>query len=279
MVHCVKKQKNVLRMGNLNMYKFMTPNEVWEKIRSEAHDMMFREPMLGSYFLQCIINQKSLSGALSFQLANRLGGSVMPPVVLREIFTDAYDSDPDIISAAAADLEAVKERDPAVRSYAAPLLYLKGYQSIQAYRTAHWLWNDGRLDMAYFLQNLISTAFAVDIHPAARIGRGIMFDHATGIVIGETAVVGDNVSFLHNVTLGGTGHEQGDRHPKVGSGVMFGAGASILGNITIGDGAKIGAGSVVLHSVPAHTTVVGVPAHVTGRPESDMPACDMNQNI
>ena len=203
----------------------------------------------------------------------------MPAVVLREIFDEAFSSDSGIIQSAIIDLEAVKSRDPAVLYYTTPLLYLKGYQAIQAYRISHWLWINQRHEIAYFLQNIISVTFGVDIHPAAKLGSGIMFDHATGIVIGETAVVGDDVSFLHNVTLGGTGHEHGDRHPKICSGVMIGTGVSILGNIIVGTGAKIGAGSVVLHDVEEHTTVVGVPAKVVGKCNSEKPSADMDQHI
>jgi serine O-acetyltransferase len=253
--------------------------QIWDAIRTEATAMMVKEPMLGSFFLQAIINQKSFADALSFQLSNRLSSSVMPAIVLREIFDEAFASDGEIIKAAAIDLEAVKERDPAVLYYTTPILYLKGYQAIQAYRISHWLWVNQRHEIAYFLQNIISVTFGVDIHPAAKMGAGIMFDHATGIVIGETAVVGDDVSFLHNVTLGGTGHEHGDRHPKICSGVMIGAGASILGNIIVGTGAKIGAGSVVLHDVEAHTTVAGVPAKVVGKCSCDKPSADMDQRI
>lgn len=257
----------------------MITEQIWNTIRTEASTMMVKEPMLGSFFLQAIINQKSFADALSFQLSNRLSSPVMPAVVLREIFDEAFASDENIIKSAIIDLEAVKARDPAVLYYTTPVLYLKGYQAIQAYRIAHWLWMNQRHEMAYFMQNIISVTFGVDIHPAAKIGAGIMFDHATGIVIGETAVVGDDVSFLHNVTLGGTGHEHGDRHPKICSGVMIGAGASILGNIIVGTGAKIGAGSVVLHDVEAHTTVAGVPAKVVGRCSCDKPSDDMDQQI
>ena len=257
----------------------MILEQIWDTIRTEATSMMVKEPMLGSFFLQAIINQKSFADALSFQLSNRLNSTVLPAVVLREIFDEAFASDDSIIRAAVIDLEAVKARDPAVLYYTTPLLYLKGYQAIQAYRIAHWLWMNQRHEMAYFLQNIISVAFGVDIHPAAKIGAGIMFDHATGIVIGETAVVGDDVSFLHNVTLGGTGHEHGDRHPKICSGVMIGAGASILGNIIVGTGAKIGAGSVVLRDVEAHTTVAGVPARVVGKCSCEKPSDDMDQQI
>lgn len=251
----------------------------WNKIKEEAKEIIKKEPLLGSYFLQSIINQKSFSDALSFQLSNKLGTAIMPTVVLREIFDDVFSKDDSIIESAMVDLEAVVERDPAVRQYSTPLLYLKGFQAIQSYRIAHWLWENKREELAYFMQHMMSVIYGVDIHPAAKIGKGIMFDHATGIVIGETAVIGDNVSFLHNVTLGGTGHEQGDRHPKVSSGVMIGAGASILGNINIGEGAKIGAGSVVLRDVNAHSTVAGVPAKKIGKCCNLMPSMEMDQNL
>ena len=203
----------------------------------------------------------------------------MPAIVLREVIETALAAQPDILDAAAADICAVKERDPAVRYYSTPLLYLKGFHALQGYRVAHWLWQQGRHSLAVFLQNQISVVFSVDVHPAAQIGRGIMFDHATGIIIGETAVVEDDVSILQNVTLGGTGKEHGDRHPKIREGVMIGAGAKVLGNIEVGRGAKIGAGSVVLQAVPAHTTVAGVPAHEVGHPDCDKPSLDMNQGL
>ncbi len=178
-----------------------------------------------------------------------------------------------------ADLVCRKRRDPACRSYLGALLHMKGFQALQAYRVAHWLWGQGREALALLLQGRIAGTFAVDIHPAARIGSGIMMDHATGIVIGETAVVGDNVSMLHGVTLGGTGKDVGDRHPKVRRGVLIGAGAKILGNIVIGEGAKVGAGSVVLNDVPPHSTVAGVPARMIGRPGVDQPALEMDQSL
>ncbi len=253
--------------------------QIWEIIHTEAALMMEKEPLLGSFFLQAILNQKSFAGALSYQLANRLCSKVMPAIVLREIFDRVLAGDGGIVKAATADLEAVKARDPAVLYYTTPILYLKGYQALQAYRIAHRMWLDQRHEFAYFLQNLISEKFGVDIHPAAKIGSGVMFDHATGIVIGETAVVGNNVSFLHNVTLGGTGHEHGDRHPKICDGVLIGAGASVLGNIIVGEGAKIGAGSVVLHDVEAHASVAGVPAKEVGRCRCDMPSVEMDQRF
>ena len=253
--------------------------QTWERIRTEALILVNEEPMLASFFHSTILNHDSLRSALSFQLANKLASAVMPAIVLREVIETALAAQPDILDAAAADICAVKERDPAVRYYSTPLLYLKGFHALQGYRVAHWLWQQGRHSLAVFLQNQISVVFSVDVHPAAQIGRGIMFDHATGIIIGETAVVEDDVSILQNVTLGGTGKEHGDRHPKIREGVMIGAGAKVLGNIEVGRGAKIGAGSVVLQAVPAHTTVAGVPAHEVGHPDCDKPSLDMNQGL
>ena len=192
---------------------------------------------------------------------------------------EAYAADPEMIASAACDIQAVRTRDPAVDKYSTPLLYLKGFHALQAYRIGHWLWTQGRRALAIFLQNQVSVSFQVDIHPAAKIGRGIMLDHATGIVVGETAVIEDDVSILQSVTLGGTGKTSGDRHPKIREGVMIGAGAKILGNIEVGRGAKIGAGSVVLQPVPPHTTAAGVPARIVGKPESDKPAMDMDQHF
>ena len=253
--------------------------QTWDKIRAEALSLVNEEPMLASFFHSTILNHDSLRSALSFQLANKLASAVMPAIVLREVIETALAAQPDILDAAAADICAVKERDPAVRYYSTPLLYLKGFHALQGYRVAHWLWQQGRHSLAVFLQNQISVVFSVDVHPAAQIGRGIMFDHATGIIIGETAVVENDVSILQNVTLGGTGKEYGDRHPKIREGVMIGAGAKVLGNIEVGCGAKIGAGSVVLQAVPPHTTVAGVPAREVGHPDCDKPSLDMNQGL
>ena len=251
----------------------------WDKIREEAAIMVAEEPMLASFFHSTILNHDSLRSALSFQLANKLASAVMPAMVLREVIETALAAQPDILDAVAADICAVKDRDPAVRYYSTPLLYLKGFHALQGYRVAHWLWQQGRYSLATFLQNQISVVFSVDVHPAAQIGCGIMFDHATGIIIGETAVVENDVSILQNVTLGGTGKEHGDRHPKIREGVMIGAGAKVLGNIEVGCGAKIGAGSVVLQAVPPHTTVAGVPAREVGHPDCDKPSLDMNQGL
>jgi serine O-acetyltransferase len=201
----------------------------------------------------------------------------MSEQLLREICDEAYAADPKISMAARADLKAVFERDPACHRLIQPMLFFKGFQAIQAYRVAHWLWTEGRKDMAYFFQMRCSEVFGIDIHPNARIGKGIMIDHAHSIVIGETAVVGDNVSMLHSVTLGGTGKEEEDRHPKIGDGVLIGAGAKVLGNIKIGNCSRVAAGSVVLEEVPACKTVAGVPARVVGDAGCSQPSVVMDQ--
>ncbi|CBJ83433.1 serine acetyltransferase [Xenorhabdus bovienii str. Jollieti] len=254
-------------------------NEVWKNIKNEARELADCEPMLASFFHATLLKHENLGSALSYMLANKLATPIMPAIAVREVVEDAYRSDPEMIGSAARDIKAVRLRDPAVDKYSTPLLYLKGFHALQAYRIAHWLWNQERKALAIYMQNQISVSFSVDIHPAAKIGCGIMLDHATGIVIGETAVVENDVSILQSVTLGGTGKAGGDRHPKVREGVMIGAGSKILGNIEIGRGAKIGAGSVVLRAVPPHTTVAGVPARIVGKPESDKPSLDMNQHF
>jgi serine O-acetyltransferase len=203
----------------------------------------------------------------------------MSEQILREIADEAYDSDPELGQIARADLTAVFDRDPACLRFIQPMLFFKGFQAVQAYRVGHWLWQKSRKDMAYFIQMRVSEVFGVDIHPAATLGRGIMIDHAHSIVIGETAVVGDNVSMLHSVTLGGTGKEDGDRHPKIGNGVLIGAGAKVLGNIHIGHCSRIAAGSVVLQDVPPCKTVAGVPAKVVGEAGCDQPSVTMDQLI
>lgn len=253
--------------------------QLWKKIREEAWGSSVSEPILASFFYSTILNHKSLKSALSYQLANRLDSHTMPAILLREVIDEAFTKDPAILNAAMADIVAVQERDPAVEDYSTPLLYLKGFHALQIHRVANWLWKEQRIPLAQYLQNRSSELFAVDVHPAATIGKGIMFDHATGVVVGETAIIEDNVSILQGVTLGGTGKVGGDRHPKIRQGVMIGAGAKVLGNIEIGTGAKIGAGSVVLDAVPAHTTVAGVPAKVVGKPSCDMPSLSMEQDL
>ncbi|CAQ86432.1 serine acetyltransferase [Photorhabdus asymbiotica] len=263
----------------VNIMSLEELDEVWKNIKTEARALAECEPMLASFFHATLLKHENLGSALSYMLANKLATPIMPAIAVREIVEEAYGSDQQMIVSAARDIIAVRLRDPAVDKYSTPLLYLKGFHALQAYRIAHWIWGEGRKALAIYLQNQISMSFGVDIHPAAKIGCGIMLDHATGIVIGETAVVENDVSILQSVTLGGTGKSGGDRHPKVREGVMIGAGSKILGNIEIGRGAKIGAGSVVLRSVPPHTTAAGVPARIVGKPESEKPSLDMNQHF
>jgi serine O-acetyltransferase len=252
---------------------------VWSSLRTQVTKMAESEPMMASYLHATVLNHASLEDALSFVLAGKLASPHLLAMSFREVIDTALAAAPDIGEAIRRDLSAVVERDPAARGVAEPFLHYKGFHALEAHRIAHWLWEQNRKPLAFYFQNRISEIFAVDIHPAARMGKGILIDHGTGVVIGETAVVGDDVSMLHAVTLGGTGKETGDRHPKVGTGVMIGAGAKILGNVKIGDGAKIGAGSVVLAEVPPRTTVAGVPARVVGRPCCESPALAMDQHI
>jgi serine O-acetyltransferase len=251
----------------------------WQVLKREAKNVAEHEPLLASFVHACILTHHNFEASLSFILSNKMADDVMPALAIREVFDEAYLLEPSIVEAAIADVRAVFQRDAATQDFLTPLLYFKGFQAIQVHRLAHRLWHQGRHQLALFLQSRNSKTFGVDIHPAAKIGKGVMFDHATGIVVGETAVIEDNVSILQNVTLGGTGHESGDRHPKVRQGVLVGAGAKILGNIEIGEGSKVGAGSVVLSTVPPHVTVVGVPAKVVGRPCCKRPCESMNQNV
>lgn len=255
------------------------PELVWAKLCEEATHVIAQEPILASYVYNCILNHRSLASALSVILANKLADEVMSAVSLRELFKEAFEAAPTLIVAASADIRAVYERDAATSTYLPVVLYLKGFQSIQVHRLANYLWTHSRKALASFIQSRNSEVFAVDIHPGCTLGMGIMFDHATGIVIGETCIIDDDVSILQHVTLGGTGNEQGDRHPKVRSGVLISAGAKVLGNIEIGCGSKIGAGSVVLSDVRPHTTVVGVPAREIGKCEADSPAQTMDQSL
>lgn len=237
---------------------------VWSQLRVEAMQAAAEEPSLASFLHANILHHDTLAAALSYHLAAKLGGGDMNPLQLREVAQEAYAADPEIARQAARDMRVVRERDPACRTYLQPFLYFKGYAGLQAYRISHWLWTQEREVMAFHLQSRISELFSVDIHPNATIGSGVFIDHAHGIVIGETAVVEDDVSMLHSVTLGGTGKERGDRHPKVRRGVLIGAGAKVLGAIEVGEEARIAAGSVVLDPVPARCTVAGVPARPVG---------------
>lgn len=252
---------------------------VWERIRCEAEADAAHEPELAGFLNTVILGHTSLESALSYILASKLDSPVLNALTLRDLITPVLCRERAVVDAVHADLQAVMERDPACRGYSTPLLYFKGFHAIQAYRVAHHYWTTGRQPLAQYLQSRISEVFAVDIHPGARLGKGLMFDHATSVVIGETAVVEDDFSMLHEVTLGGTGKSGGDRHPKIGRGVMIGAGAKVLGNIRVGEGAKIGAGSVVLSDVPPHTTVAGVPARPVSLPAVSFPALDMDQTL
>ena len=252
---------------------------VWDRITEEARDAVAAEPLMGGLVHACILHHKSIEKALSYRVAAKLASNEMSMVVLREIADEAYAKAPALVQAARADLVAVYERDPACHRLLQPILYFKGYQAMQAYRIGHWLWEDGNRDLAYFFQMRISEIFGIDIHPAAKIGKGIMIDHAHSIVIGETAVVGDNVSMLHSVTLGGTGKEEEDRHPKIEDGVLIGAGAKVLGNIKVGHCSRIAAGSVVLEEVPPCKTVAGIPAKIVGEAGCEQPAISMNHML
>jgi serine O-acetyltransferase len=251
----------------------------WEQIQAEAGREADREPVLFGFLYAAVLRHKNLEDGLSAILANKLHTPELPASFLRDLIHDALAADVSIRASIRADLMAARTRDPAARGYAQPFLYYKGFHALQAYRFTHWLWDQQRFALAAHLQNRISEAFGVDVHPAAQIGSGILIDHGTSVVIGETAVVEDNVSLLHEVTLGGTGKESGDRHPKVRRGVLIGAGAKVLGNIEIGVGAKVAACSVVLKDVPPHTTVAGIPARVVGRCTVAEPALEMDSTF
>jgi len=259
--------------------KVSTCDPIWSQLREQAEAMAAREPALAGFVHASVLQHDRLEHALSYHMAKKLGGEDLSPLLLRETFEEAMTADSGIGAAVRADLSAVFERDPACHSYLDAFLFYKGFQALECYRIAHWLWHHGRRAMALFLQSRISELFAVDIHPAAKLGRGIMIDHATGVVIGETAVVEDDVSIMQGVTLGGTGKETGDRHPKIRRGVLISLGAKVLGNIEIGEYGRVGAGSVVLKSVPAGCTAVGVPARLANCAGGDRPSQEMNHLI
>lgn len=259
--------------------QFASCDPVWARVREDAVALVSSEPVLASFLHASVLNHPRFESALSFLLAQKLGSDEVPAMLLRQVFDEALQDDPEVGAAVRTDIVAVFDRDPACHSYLEPLLYFKGFHALQAHRVSHWLWQAGRHGLSLYLQNRASMAFSVDIHPAARLGRGLLMDHATGIVIGETAVVEDDVSMLHSVTLGGTGKEAGDRHPKVRRGVLIGAGAKLLGNIEVGECARIGAGSVVLEDVPRGCTAVGVPAKVVGCAGCDQPSREMDHRL
>lgn len=245
---------------------------IWAALRTEAAQAVADEPLLAALFYGAILNQPSLEMAIIHRIATRLAHQDVQGELLVQAFTDALNAEPEMGQDFRADVAAVLDRDPACHRHIEPVLYFKGFQALETHRMAHRLWHLGRRDMALYLQSRSSVVFGVDIHPNARFGRGVMIDHATGVVVGETAVVGDNVSMLHGVNLGGNGKDDGDRHPKIGSGVLLGANAKVLGNIHVGDCARVAAGSVVLRDVPRATTVAGVPAKIVGEAGCSNPA-------
>ena len=250
---------------------------IWRSIRDEAMEAVNRDPLLAAFLYSTILNQDSLEEAVIHRLAERLDHQDIGSDLIRQTFKSMLADDKDWPTTVRVDIQAYYDRDPACDRFIMPVLYFKGFHAIQTHRLAHWLWNQGRKDFALYLQSRSSSVFQTDINPAARIGKGIFIDHATGLVVGETAVIEDDVSILHGVTLGGTGKAGGDRHPKIRYGVLIGAGAKILGNIEIGHCSKVAAGSVVLSPVPHNKTVAGVPARVVGETGCDQPSRQMDQ--
>ena len=256
-----------------------TVDPVWVRVRREAEEVVKREPELATFIYSTVLHHDSLEAAIVYRLSERLDHPALSSELIRQAYKDLLEDNPSIGECFRADIVATLDRDPATHRLLEPVLYYKGFHAIQTQRLAHWLWSKGRRDFALYLQSRASAVFQCDIHPAARIGRGIFLDHATGVVVGETAVIDDDVSILHDVTLGGTGKEAGDRHPKIRYGVMIGAGAKILGNIEVGHCARIAAGSVLLKSVPNNVTVAGVPARVVGRAGCPEPSRTMDQML
>ncbi|MFG1263373.1 MULTISPECIES: serine O-acetyltransferase [Xanthobacter] len=265
----------VTRVGTERWHDVVDP--VWARLRNEAEEAAEREPLLAGFFTSAILGQPSLEAVIGERIAARLGDTDLPGSAIRAAWLDAVARDKDISQALRADVMAVVDRDPAADRTLEPVLYFKGFHAIQSHRLAHSLWNNGHKDFALYLQSRASSVFAVDIHPQVPIGRGVFFDHATGIVIGATAVIEDDVSILQGVTLGGTGKESGDRHPKIRRGVLIGAGAKVLGNIEVGRCARVAAGSVVLKPVPRNSTVAGIPAKVVGEAGCAEPSRSMDQ--
>ena len=252
---------------------------IWHAVRAEAEAVMAAERALGGFVYATILSHERLEDAICHRLAQRLNHADVDAGLIGQIFEDVLRARPEIGHCFRADLAAVYDRDPACHRYIEPLLYFKGFHALVTHRFAHVLWTEGRQDFALYLQSQSSRIFGVDMHPAARIGKGLMFDHATGIVVGETAVIGDHCSLLHGVTLGGSGKDSGDRHPKIGDNVMIGAGAKVLGNISIGNCCRVAAGSVVLQDVPPQSTVAGVPARIVGPAGCPEPARNMDQRL
>jgi serine O-acetyltransferase len=252
---------------------------IWSAVHADAAQIVQSEPAMASFVYATVLNHDRLEDAVVHRIAQRLENHVVTGELIRCTFEDALSDDASLRDAIRVDLAAVYDRDPACHRYIEPILYFKGFHALETHRLAHWLWRQGRRDLAYYLQSKSSEVFQTDINPAVNIGKGIFLDHATGLVVGETAVIEDDVSILQDVTLGGTGKEDGDRHPKIRHGVLIGAGAKILGNIEVGCCSKVAAGSVVLRPVPAHSTVAGVPARVIGEAGCKEPARSMDQMV
>lgn len=252
---------------------------VWQAIRQEATEASHSQPLMASFFHSNVLNHARFQDALSFYLSSLLGSVTVPAMTIQSVFAHAFQEQPALVDHMLNDLLAHYTRDAACDQHLMPLLYFKGYHGVQTYRIAHWLWLQKRRGLALYFQHRVASLFDVDIHPAAVLGSGIMLDHATGLVIGETAVIEDDVSMLHGVTLGGSGNRQGKRHPTIRRGVLLSTGAKILGNIEVGEGAKVGAGSLVLGDVAAHSTVAGVPAKVVGKTKTTMPSLDMDHHL
>jgi serine O-acetyltransferase len=255
-----------------------TVDPVWARVRDEAAEIAAHEPPLASFIFATVLNHDTLERTIAQRVADRLDHPNVPGELIVQAYDDLFDAEPQVGDAFRADIVAVAERDPATHRYVEPVLYYKGFHALQAHRLAHFLWHRGRKDFALYIQSRMSSIFGVDINPATRIGRGVFIDHGTGVVIGATAVIEDDVSLLQGVTLGGTGKEKGDRHPKIRKGVLIGAGAKVLGNIEVGSCSRVAAGSVVLKAVPPNTTVAGIPARVVGKADcGDSPARSMDQ--
>lgn len=266
-------------MTQLPFKNVETVDPIWSQVRKEAETAVKAEPTLAGFIYSSILNHDKLDDVIVYRLSQRMHHLDISSDILRQTFDSVFKENPELSEVIRVDLAAVFDRDPACKRLIEPILYYKGFHALEVFRIANSLWKAGRQDLALYLQSQASRVFAVDIHPAATIGRGIMIDHATGVVIGETAAIGDNTSILHNVTLGGSGKETCDRHPKIGSNVMIGAGAKVLGNIIVGDCARIASGSVVLKDVPPRKTVAGVPAKVVGPAGCPEPSRAMNQML
>lgn len=252
---------------------------IWQDVQAQARTLAEQEPAMSDFVHAVVLSKASLEQVVAGHLAQKLGNAEVPAKILAEQFALAFAHDESFPKAMRADIVAVYDRDPACQNHLDAVLYFKGFFALQTYRATHWLIHNGQRGMAIYMQNRASEIFGVEIHPAAKIGKGIMIDHAMGVVIGETAVIGDDVSMLHGVTLGGSGKETGARHPKIGNGVLISVGAKVLGNIRVGDGAKIGAGSVVLSDVPPHSTAVGIPAKIVGKVSSPEPSRSMDHSL